>query len=107
MPDDEILKRFPVLKGYQLNRAVGREKAALCPDTVPWSLVGGHEEQAQRNHSQTLTRLAERGGLSPEELYGVVHDLPWHKKSGEVQITEEGAVDWLIQLVGSSKKFDL
>jgi hypothetical protein len=37
-------------------------------------LVAPHEEQAQRNHDQTLQRLAERGGLSPAELLAVLQD---------------------------------
>ena len=34
---------------------------------IPWSLIAPHEARAQRNHSQTLERLAERGGLSAFE----------------------------------------
>lgn len=48
-------KTFPVLKGKYLR----------C---VPWEFVAPHEAQAQKNHSQTLKRLAERGGLSPHEM---------------------------------------
>lgn len=36
---------------------------------VPWDLVAAHRKQAMVNHSQTIERLAERGGLSVIELY--------------------------------------
>jgi hypothetical protein len=50
---------------------------------VPWSLVEGHEAQAQVNHGQTLQRLAERGGLDIFELWCVVHDKLWRERPGE------------------------
>lgn len=37
-----------------------------APRYIRWSALS--EEQAQRNHSQSLDRLAQRGGLSPEEI---------------------------------------
>ena len=43
-----------------------------CPASVPWSIVAPHDEQAQRNHNQTLEQLARRGGLSPGELAAVL-----------------------------------
>jgi hypothetical protein len=39
---------------------------------IPWSLIEPHERQAERNQSQTLKRLAERGGLSPCEAVAVI-----------------------------------
>lgn len=44
---------------------------------VPWMLVTPHEAQAQRNHGQSLDRLAERGGLSAAELVAVLEDRRW------------------------------
>lgn len=52
MTDD---REFPVL---------GSKPAA----TVPWAFIQAHARQAERNHSQTLKRLAERGGLSWGEI---------------------------------------
>jgi len=63
------------------------------PKTVPWELVAPHEAQAQRNHSQTLERLAQRGGLSVRELWSVCHDRHWHP-----MVAEEVAVEWLLAL---------
>lgn len=43
-----------------------------CPTHVPWSALD--EEMAYKNHRQTLSRLAERGGLNVIEIY-----LNYHK----------------------------
>ena len=47
---------------------------------IPWTLMAPHYQQARNNHSQTLKRLAERGGLSPIEAVAVLEDkpYPWH-----------------------------
>ena len=67
--------RFPILTPYG---AVRRESERLnVPRSVPWSLVASHEAQADRNHGQTLARLAERGGLCPSELVAVLEDRRW------------------------------
>ena len=42
-----------------------------CPRYVRWSAL--NEEWAQRNHGQSLTRLAERGGLDPFEILANVN----------------------------------
>lgn len=56
-------RRFPILEK-------GRP-------SVPWSAIAPHAEQADRNHYQTLERLAERGGLSYAEFWFVMHDEDW------------------------------
>ena len=35
------------------------------------------EKQAQKNHGQTLGRLAERGGLAPSEALSIMDGLHW------------------------------
>jgi hypothetical protein len=71
-------ERFPVLLPYGVRLEL---REAGCPEdvpwSVPWSFVAPHEEQARRNHDQSLRRLAERGGLSPCELLAVVEDRRW------------------------------
>ena len=47
--------------------------------TIPWGLISQHEEQAYKNHGQTLKRLAERGGLSFCEALAVLEDRQWRK----------------------------
>jgi hypothetical protein len=62
-------RRFPILRDRS---APGRVAS------VPWLLVRPHEQQARANHAdQSLELLAERGGLSVEELWWVVHDAPF------------------------------
>ena len=59
------MKPFPVLQGDTIK-------------SVPWEFIEPHERQAQRNHYQTLDRLAARGGLSPCEMLAVVEGRKWH-----------------------------
>jgi len=44
---------------------------------IPWSVVEPHAKQAWTNHSQSLEELARRGGLSPQELWCVIHGKRW------------------------------
>lgn len=76
---------------------------------IRWSVIAGHEQQAMKNHYQTLERLAERGGLSPCEAVAIIEDRKWHrmdKKAAEDRLMElcagqasdarEGGRPWLI-----------
>lgn len=47
-----------------------------CPTQFPMHLLD--EGQAQRNHSQTLKRLKERGGLSVREILAIVGKKNWN-----------------------------
>jgi len=60
---------FPVMTGDNFPREQG-----VC---VPLAIVLQHERQAKKNHSQTVQRLAERGGLSASELAAVLDDRDW------------------------------
>lgn len=64
-------RMFPILRTYEERK----RRPADAIRAVPWALVAPYEEQARLNHSQTLERLAQRGGLGPEELYATVHGL--------------------------------
>ena len=46
---------------------------------IPWAMIEPHEEQAQRNHSQSLNRLADRGGLGCSEAYAVMTNNRWKR----------------------------
>jgi Asp-tRNA(Asn)/Glu-tRNA(Gln) amidotransferase B subunit len=65
------VKTFPIL-----NSCVRRchEQHFSTPLVVSFDLVKRHEKQAMANHSQTVERLAERGGLSWFELLMVLTD---------------------------------
>lgn len=47
---------------------------------IPWAMLEHHERQAVRNHSQTLQRLHDRGGLSWCEALAVLEDRHWHQE---------------------------
>ncbi len=76
---------FPILLHWSHARRSEWERLG-CPSEVPWSFVEQHEQQALRNHSQTLHRLAERGGLSPCEMVAVVEDREWESMSDAAAI---------------------
>lgn len=42
---------------------------------IPYEVLIPHEKQAIYNHSQTLKRLAERGGLSWYEILCILQDV--------------------------------
>lgn len=63
-------RRFPVL-------LTEREAKDMAPRSVPWSLLAPHEDQAIRNHGQSLDTLARRGGLAPSEMVAVLEDRKW------------------------------
>lgn len=74
------MKMFPIMLGYKPDVVIASVRAAHGTSVVialPWSMLASHENQAVKNHSQTLARLAERGGLSACEACAVLEDRPW------------------------------
>ena len=64
--------RFPIMKPRE------RKERVLCqPTEIPWAMIEPHDKQAHRNHSQSLSVLASRGGLSPCEAVAVLEDRRW------------------------------
>lgn len=62
---------FPVL--WQGDRARQRDLDNNdCPRSVPWAFIADHAAECHRWHDQTPERLAERGGLAPEEMLVVI-----------------------------------
>lgn len=67
---------FPLLySGRRRHRGAEDER----PASIPLAMIAPHEAQAQRNHYQSLRRLAERGGLAPCEAVAVLEDREWHR----------------------------
>lgn len=79
---------FPILQDEQIR-------------AIPWEVLAPHERQAQRNHSQTLRRLAERGGLSPAEAVAVLDGLDW----GAIDKRKTKAF-WRARLMGLVHRFE-
>jgi hypothetical protein len=66
--------RFPILGlDERIGKQTLRELFPYAPDSIPWELVESCRAQIERNHYQSLSRLAERGGLSLIELYAALH----------------------------------
>ncbi|MDQ0472773.1 hypothetical protein [Labrys wisconsinensis] len=72
---------FPIMSlNHEYRTIVADMRARGTPLLVlgiPWSMIAPHERQALRNHSQSLSRLAERGGLSACEALAVLADREW------------------------------
>lgn len=51
------------------------------PWSVPWGLVEQWSEQIEVNHSQTMERLHERGGMGANELWLAAHGLRWQRNA--------------------------
>ena len=83
---------FPILWPWRREEKELFERLS-CPRRIPWALIGAHENQAARNHMQTLRELAERGGLSACEAVAVLEGRNWRK------MRDEDAVARLKELV--------
>lgn len=79
----EILKDFPILN------------SKIEPKTIPAMHVYLHADQCERNHRQSVNRLAERSGLSWCELFAVLHNMPWRS------MNEQEARDGCIAVIES------
>ena len=87
-------KRFPVLM-----TPLEWSKWPKCPRSVPWDVVEPHNAQARKNHSQSVERLAERGGLHPIELVAVMEDKEY-PCDGVYKDRMKYAVDILTAMAG-------
>lgn len=47
--------------------------------SVPWEVMVPHESRCQKNHGQSIKRIAERGGFSSGEAYCIVNNLDWYE----------------------------
>lgn len=61
---------FPILFNYGFDSSNAKFKS------IPWEAIQPYEPQALLNHGQTLSRLAERGGLCPQEALLVLTEKP-------------------------------
>ena len=62
------MKLFPIMAQYRHIKTT---------EYIPLDVIAPHEQQALRNHMQTLQRLSERGGLSYCEALAVLEDRAW------------------------------
>lgn len=73
-------------KEYMPMHPSDRREFKDCPEKIPMSML--NEEQAQDTHSQSLSRLAQRGGISALEAIGIMD----HKWPLDMGITSKQAV---------------
>lgn len=93
----ECHNMFPILE------SVGSQ-----PVYIPYNIIAPHEAQAIRNHSQTLQRLAERGGLDWTEVLAILNDKTWkemgykfHLQEGEMEKAKEAVLDYIKERSGN------
>jgi len=84
------MKEFKVLKPY----ATALQN---YPSTIPWDMLD--EKWANHNHSQTLSRLNERGGMCVSEIW---HNIKKEKLNFHSKETQED-VDALNELIAEYK----
>ena len=66
---------------------------------IPWDLVAPHEAQAKHNHGgQTLTRLAQRGGLDAMEAVAVLEDTDYRTRWPDRTVLENSQAEALKRL---------
>jgi len=74
---------FPIMAlSYRPDKEICELRSAGVAEIIiglPWAMIAPHEAQAQRNHGQTLKRLAERGGLAVCEALAVLEDRRWER----------------------------
>lgn len=63
-----------------------RKQHPECPQSIPMSML--NEEWADRNHHQTLDRLAQRGGLGPDEALAIMDKRRWHHMDMKEAVAE-------------------
>ena len=71
---------------------------------IPWAAILPHEQQALRNHSQTLRRLAGRGGLSIHEAYYIMKNQEWPRGFTRNQINDAAYRSGLMRMLYEFEK---
>lgn len=66
------MKMFPIQGDW--DRALHKDIPGF---SIPWAIIQEHSEQVEKNHcGQTVTRIAERGGLGIGEALLALQDKP-------------------------------
>jgi hypothetical protein len=71
------VRQFPITRGHHGPGELRRSGQAFAVVGVPWDMLAPHEAGAVANHGQTLTRLAERGGLDAGEALALLEGKRW------------------------------
>lgn len=73
-----------------------RKEFPFLPHGIVGDLFVSHNKQAFTNHSQTLERLNERGGLSPREMLAILCDCHY----SELQMSGRAAAKIIVYICG-------
>ncbi len=65
-----------------MTRVIMPIMGATLMSEIPFAMIAPHEAQAQRNHGQSLNRLAERGGLAVSEAIDIMRGKGWGDSKG-------------------------
>jgi hypothetical protein len=76
-------------------RIMADREPPTCPSSIPWGAILAHEQQALRNHDQTIECLNQRGGLAPCEAVAVLENRRWKEMPDRNE-----AVRRLLELTG-------
>lgn len=60
-----------------MNRTVMPIMGSQLLKEIPWAMIAPHDAQARSNHSQSLERLAQRGGLAACEALDILEGRRW------------------------------
>lgn len=73
-------KTMPIQVGGELDLAERRGERLVLVRSIPWEMVTGEaiERQSQKNHSQSVEKIAERFGYSACEAVRVISGLGWN-----------------------------
>lgn len=74
------MKLFPILlPSFSADEREVKRAGFGSLRALPWDMIEPHENQALRNHDQSLATLASRGGLSACEALAVLEDRAWRQ----------------------------
>lgn len=78
---EALIKNWQLPTAEQLNPKIFKKLFPILgtPFAIDWEVIAPHEDQAKKNHGQSLQRLAERGGLDYSELLAVLNDSEFCK----------------------------
>lgn len=82
---------MPIQIDSDLALAERRGERIVLVKSIPWEMIGDEacERQSQKNHSQTLDRIRERGGFGAGEAIRIMSSLAWDNP--ELKIPEREA----------------
>lgn len=73
------MKTMPIQIGSELDLAERRGERLVLVKSIPLEMISDEacERQSQKNHSQTVERIRERGGFGAGEAIRVMSGLSW------------------------------